>query len=184
MSDNVTAESIIDFWYSDKIKPAWFNSSNELDQEIKDKFETVWKAAIRGDYNEWKNSAEGCLALAIIFDQFPLNMFRGDVESFSTEQMAVKVTKYAVEHGFDNMIAKNKLAFLYMPLMHSEDINDQDLAVELFEKAGLAENSRFAKHHREIVRKFGRFPHRNTILQRQSSQAELDYLDSDEAFKG
>jgi len=180
----ITAESIIDFWYSDRIKSKWFNSTEKLDKEIKDTYEQVWKDAIRGDYKDWKNTASGCLALAIIFDQFPLNMFRGEVESFSTEAMAVKITKHAVEKGFDEEINKDQVSFLYMPLMHSENMDDQNLAVDLFKKAELTDNWKFAKHHRGIVEKFGRFPHRNEILQRESSQDEIDYLNSDEAFTG
>ena len=183
-TEPVTPESIIEYWYSDKIKSGWFNSTEKLDKEIKDNYEYVWKNAIRGEYKDWKNTAEGCLALAIICDQFPLNMFRGEVESFSTETMAVKVAKHAIEKGFDQAINKEQLAFLYMPLMHSENIDDQNLSVNLFKKSGLIENWKFAKHHRGIVEKFGRFPHRNKILQRESSQDEIDYLNSDQAFTG
>ena len=180
----LTSESIIEYWYSDKVKQHWFNSTAELDQEIKNQYELVWKDAIRGEYNSWNKSAEGCLALAIIFDQFPLNMFRGEVESFSTEAMAIKVAKNAIANGFDQRLKKEQLAFIYMPLMHSEKIEDQNLSVALFEKANLLDNWRFAKHHRDIVLQFGRFPHRNKILKRQSSEAESDYLNSDKAFKG
>lgn len=141
-NQSITPESIIEYWYSDKIKTQWFNSTKELDQEIKDNYEHSWKEAIGGEYKHWYDSAQGCLALAIIFDQFPLNMFRGEIKSFSSEGMAIKVAKHAIEHGFDQIMDKDKVAFLYMPLMHSEDINDQDLSVELFEKAGLKENWR------------------------------------------
>lgn len=181
---SITAEQIIEFWYSDRIKSQWFNSTEKLDKEIKDNYEAVWKEAIRGEYNDWKESADGCLALAIIFDQLPLNMFRGEVESFSTEGMAIKVSKHAIEKGFDQTIAKDKVAFLYMPLMHSENLENQNLSVSLFEKAGLKENAKFAEHHRDIVQEFGRFPHRNEILRRESSQSEIDYLNSDKAFTG
>ena len=183
-NESITPESIIEFWYSDKTKSQWFNSSKKLDEEIKDNYEHAWKAAIRGEYKQWNESAIGCLALAIILDQFPLNMFRGEVESFSTEVMAIKVSKHAIEKGFDQEIEKEKVAFLYMPLMHSENMEDQNLSVSLFEKMGLEDNARFAKHHRGIVEKFGRFPHRNEILQRESTQSEIDYLNSDESFTG
>ena len=179
-----TAESIITFWYSDNVKSKWFNSTEKFDKELKEHYEDVWKNAIRGDYQDWKNSAEGCLALAIIFDQFPLNMFRGEVESYSTESMSIKITKHAIENGFDQKINKDQVSFLYMPLMHSENMQDQDLAIELFEKAGLLDNAKFAKHHRNIIENYGRFPHRNKILQRESTQQELDYLNSKEAFTG
>lgn len=185
LTDNpATPASILEYWYSDRIKKHWFSSTEELDKEIKEKYEPLWKDVIRGEFNHWKESAEGCLALAIILDQFPLNMYRGEVESFSTEAMAIKVSKLAIEKGFDQQIEKNKLAFLYMPLMHSENLDDQNLSVSLFEKAGLEDNAKFAKHHRGIIQQFGRFPHRNEILQRESSQDEIDYLNSDEAFKG
>lgn len=184
MSEEITAESIIEYWYSERVKSQWFNSTKELDQEIKDKYEDVWKNAIRGEYKHWKDNAEGCLALTIIFDQFPLNMFRGEVESFSTEGMAIKVSKHAIENKFDQLLKKEQIAFLYLPFMHSENIDDQNLSVTLFEKSGLSDNLRFARHHRDIVKKFGRFPHRNKILQRESSQDEIDYLNSDNAFTG
>lgn len=180
----LTPESIIGFWYSDKVKSKWFNSSIEFDKEIKSNYEDVWKNALRGEYSSWRDSAEGCLALTIILDQFPLNIFRGQMESFSSETVAIKVTKHAVAQGLDKDIDKDKVSFLYMPLMHSENIEDQNLSVKLFEQAGLIENLRFAKHHRDIIKLYGRFPHRNKILQRESSKDEVDYLNSDNAFTG
>lgn len=184
MNTPVTPESIVEYWYSEKVKSRWFNSTSEFDQEIKERYENIWIEALRGEYNFWSESAEGCLALVIILDQFPLNMFRGEVKSFSSEALAIKITKKAVEHGFDKEIDKDKVSFLYMPLMHSENVDDQNLSVKLFEEADLIDNLRFAKHHRDIVKKYGRFPHRNKILNRKSSVEELEYLNSDEAFKG
>lgn len=181
---SISPGSIIDFWYSERIKPRWFNSTPELDDEIRERYELLWHNAAQGEYNSWCETAEGCLALVIILDQFPLNMFRGKPESFKTESQAVTFAKLAVEKKHDRVLPKDKLVFLYMPLMHSENLEDQDLSVSLFEQAGLADNARFANHHREIVRRFGRFPHRNAILNRTSSQDELDYLNSKEAFKG
>jgi uncharacterized protein (DUF924 family) len=111
-------------------------------------------------------------------------MFRGDPKSFSTEQQVVEITKFAIQQGFDEQISNDRVSFLYMPLMHSEKMADQNLAVTSFEKAKLDGNIRFAKHHRGIVQEFGRFPHRNKILGRDSTQKELDYLASDRAFMG
>jgi len=179
-----TPQSIIEYWYSDKVKAKWFNSTIEFDKKIKSNYEKIWLETLRGENKSWQGSAEGCLALAIILDQFPLNMFRDEVKSFSSEAIAIKVTKKAIEQGFDKQIAKDKVAFLYMPLMHSENIEDQNLSVKLFEESELTENLRFAKHHRDIVKKYGRFPHRNKILNRESSQEEVDYLNSDNAFTG
>jgi len=112
------------------------------------------------------------------------NMYRGNAKSFSTEKKAIEITHYSISKHFDSLLEGKKLAFLYMPLMHSENINDQMLSVELFEKAGLENNLRFAKHHLKIIQTFGRFPHRNTILNRESTAEELEYLASSKAFKG
>jgi uncharacterized protein (DUF924 family) len=132
----------------------------------------------------WKQTAEGCLALILLFDQFPLNMFRGTAESFATEAQAIELTLYGIEHGYDDQLPDKQLNFFYMPLMHSESLVHQKLAVEKFIQVGLDANIRFAKHHRDIIERFGRFPHRNMILDRESSPAELDYLKSKEAFTG
>ena len=180
----ITAESIIEYWYSDSVKQKWFNSTLEFDKEIKSNYENSWLDALRGELDSWSNSAKGCLALVIILDQFPLNMYRGEVKSFSSEGMAIRIAKKAVEQGFDKELENNQVSFLYMPLMHSENIDDQNFSVTLFEEAGLTDNARFAKHHRDIVKRFGRFPHRNSILQRASFPEEVDYLKSDKAFKG
>ena len=184
MSSEISPISIIEFWYSDKVKSKWFNSSIEFDKELKNNYEGVWEDALRGNFVSWRDSAEGCLALAIILDQFPLNMFRGEVQSFSSEAIAVKVAKHAVENDLDKNIDRDKVSFLYMPLMHSENIDDQNLAVQLFEQAELIENAKFAKHHRDIIKKYGRFPHRNKILDRESSKEEIEYLNSANAFTG
>lgn len=178
------AQALLDFWYSAGMRSRWFNSTPALDDEIRSRFEPLWRRAATGELDHWLDSAEGALALVIVLDQLPLNMYRGRPEAFSTEQHAVAATRHAVAHGYDKAIAKDRLMFLYMPLMHSEDLADQDLSVQLFAAAGLTDNLRFAEHHRGLVRRFGRFPHRNAILGRQSMAEELDYLASPEAFKG
>lgn len=175
---------IIDYWYSDDMSSHWFNSTESIDQEIREQYLSLWQSASDGKLEHWTESALGCLALVIILDQFPLNIFRGNSESFSTESQAIKVTRHAINKGFDKKIPKQQLAFLYMPLMHSESIQDQNLSVSCCEKAGLDENIKFARHHRDIVKCFGRFPHRNAMLGRDSNEQELAYLASEEAFTG
>jgi len=175
---------VLDFWYDESMRQCWFSSTPELDALIRNRFEVLWLRAATGELDGWKGSAEGCLALVILLDQMPLNMFRGEVISFKTEQQAVSVCKHALAQGFDKQLPADRLAFLYMPLMHSENVDNQDLSVSLFETAGLAANLRFALHHRELIRKFGRFPHRNRILGRASTPEEEAYLSSDGAFTG
>jgi uncharacterized protein (DUF924 family) len=171
------------------MKKAWFSSTSMLDHKIRISYESLWKKATEGKLNNWQNSANGCLALIILLDQFPLNMFRGESQSFSSEQQAVSVCYQAIQQGFDEEIMQQaggmeKIAFFYMPLMHSEKRKDQDNAVRYFEATGLEDNLRFAKHHRQIIREYGRFPHRNTILGRKNSVKEQQYLQSKAAFLG
>lgn len=180
----ITPGDILEFWYTEPMASRWFSSTQELDAEIRARYESLWRLAAEGRLDDWKHSPEGCLALVIVLDQLPLNMFRGEARSFSTEQQAVGVCKLAVARGYNREIASGRLGFLYMPLMHSENLLDQDLSVKLFEQAGLEGSLRFARHHRDLIRKFGRFPHRNAILGRESSREELDYLGSKEAFLG
>ncbi len=175
---------VIDYWYSNRVRCYWFSSTPELDLEILEKFERIWETAVQGELDGWRDTALGSLALILIFDQFPLNMFRGKVKSFQTEENAIVVAREAIKNNYVSQLNKEQLAFLFMPFMHSEQLEDQNLAVELFSENGLEENLDFAKHHRAIVRKFGRFPHRNEILGRESTVEELEYLGSKIAFKG
>lgn len=180
----VVPSEILDFWFSPEMEKHWFNSTPSLDRQIRKEYAVLWSRAGVGECDHWKKAADGSLALAIVLDQFPLNMFRGKPDSFSTEQLAVRVALEAVSLRQDRELSRERVAFLYMPLMHSETIGHQNLSVELFEKAGLEDNARFARHHRDLVRRFGRFPHRNAILGRENTPEELAYLGSREAFKG
>jgi len=175
---------IIAFWFGEPMKQHWFRSTPALDREIRKRFESTWEQAATGKYRSWTQMPEGCLAMAIVLDQFPLNMYRGQARAFSTEAQAIAVALHAVDKGFDRQLTGQRLAFLYMPLMHSEELAHQDRSVHLFEQSGLEANARFARHHRELIRRFGRFPHRNAILGRCSTAEELAYLATKEAFKG
>ncbi len=184
MTNKTTVEQVLDFWFTKPIRDHWFSSTPEVDQQITDNYEAVWEQAKSGEFDSWKDSADGCLALCVLLDQLPLNMFRGEAKSFGTEQQAVGIAKHAIKAGLDNEISNDRVSFLYMPLMHSENMDDQGLAVSCFDKAKLEGNLKFAKHHRNIVEQFGRFPHRNEALGRTSSPAEIEYLNSDKAFTG
>ncbi len=183
-SDLLSVEKVLDFWFSEPVKKHWFRSTKELDKEIRIKFESVWHQAAANQLDHWKQSPKSALALIIILDQFPLNMFRSQAKSFSTEKNAIEISHHAIANKFDSKLTQTQLPFLYMPLMHSENIDDQNLCVALLENAGLDNNLRFAKHHRSIILKYGRFPHRNKILNRISTKDELEYLASPQAFKG
>ena len=178
------SQNIIDFWFADEIRKLWFNSTPEFDLMLCERFEDTLKQAGRGELDHWMENALGCLALVIILDQFPLNMYRGSALSFATEARSRDVARVAIEKGFTRMLPVEQQAFLYMPFMHSEDIVDQELALELFDQPGMESNLRFARHHHAIVETYGRFPHRNELLGRVSTAAEVEYLDSREAFTG
>jgi len=180
----VNTDDLLDFWFSERVAKLWFNSTPEFDQELRDKFMETYRTATLGHLDDWQETAKGALALVIIFDQLPLNMFRSKPESFATEENARHIAGMAVNKGFDQALTDRQKAFLYMPFMHSEDLGDQDRSVALYEKANLKDNLRFALHHRDIIRRFGRFPHRNFILGRESTKEELEYLASKEAFHG
>ena len=179
-----TAEELLDFWFSPRVAKRWFNSTPEFDAELRDKFAATYSAACRGELDDWQASARGALALVILFDQIPLNIFRKQAQSFATEARARAVAAQAIAQGFDAELSGAQKAFLYLPYMHSETLADQDQSVEFFRQAGLNDNLRFAEHHREIVRRFGRFPHRNAILGRESSAEEIAWLASKDGFKG
>ena len=180
----ISPQDIVEFWFSDAVRPLWFNSTTAFDDELRDRFEWVWQQAANGELDHWAESAEGALALVILLDQIPLNIYRGKAQSFSTEAKARDIAERTVEKGWDTDLTSEQKAFLYMPFMHSESLLDQDRSVALYEAAGLQDNLIFAKHHRDIIRRFGRFPHRNAILGRKSTPAELAYLASEEAFHG
>jgi uncharacterized protein (DUF924 family) len=184
MTRPVCREDIIDFWFSEPVAKLWFNSTVQFDQQLRTDYESLYHDAKAGKYDHWMDTAQGCLALVIIFDQFPLNMYRGKPESFASEENAISVARHALEHSFDEQLDERQKAFLYMPFMHSENPEDQERSVLLYEKANLTNNIRFARHHRDLIRRFGRFPHRNRILGRQSTDEELEYLQSKEAFLG
>ncbi|MCW8934511.1 MAG: DUF924 domain-containing protein [Gammaproteobacteria bacterium] len=177
-------EDVILFWYSEPMSKHWFNSTPEIDALICEKYEALWILGRENKLSNWMQTPQGCLALILLFDQFPLNMFRGQADSFATESQAIEIALYGIDQAFDKQLPQSQLSFFYMPLMHSELMAHQNLSVEKFEEAGLQGNIRFARHHRNIIEKFARFPHRNTALQRESTPAEIDYLNSKDAFKG
>ena len=177
-------QNIIDFWFADVNKPFWFNSTKKFDNQLYKDYHSFYIAASNGKLSSWQQQPFGALALVIILDQFPLNMFRGKPESFTTEAMSLEFAKQAISQGFDADLTNEQKMFLYMPYMHSEDLADQEQSLIMFNQDGLENNYKYAQHHYEIIKQFGRFPHRNIILGRKSSAEELEYLNSEKAFRG
>ena len=174
----------VGFWFSEAARGRWFRSTPEFDQTIRERFGGVWEAARRGELEHWAEVPEGALALVIVLDQFPLHLFRGEAASYSTEAQARAIAERMIRSGWDRQMEDAARAFVYLPFMHSESLADQDRAVECYREAGLADSLRWAEHHREIIRRFGRFPHRNQALGRASTPEEILWLASKEAFRG
>jgi len=180
----MTPQDVLDFWFAPDHEKLWFRATPDFDRQVRQRFESAWLEAQAGQLAGWEEDPQGALALVILLDQLPLNMYRGLPQGFATEAMARIVARRAIERQFDETMPDKGKAFLYMPFMHSEDLVDQDRSVALFRAAGLDENLKFAFHHRDIIRRFGRFPHRNAILGRSSTAGEKAWLASKDAFRG
>ncbi|HVV40027.1 MAG TPA: DUF924 family protein [Nitrobacter sp.] len=168
---------ILAFW-REAGQDKWYTKDDAFDAEVRRRFLPLWEAARAGDLASWEATDDGTLALVIVLDQFPRNMFRGHAEAFATDAMARDVASRAIARGVDTRIDPGLVEFLYMPFMHSEQLADQERCVALFRNGGRPDNVRFAEIHADIIRRFGRFPHRNAILGRASTAEEQAFLDS------
>jgi uncharacterized protein (DUF924 family) len=175
-----TARGILDFWIDEVGTAAWFRADDALDATIRDRYGALWESARTGACDAWTDQAHSCLALAILLDQFPRNMFRDDdPRAFATDARAQALARDAVERGLDLEIAPpGRLAF-YLPLLHSEAVEDQDLCLRLMEQRLDAGGMLLhARAHRLAIQRFGRFPHRNAALGRETTAAEQAFLDA------
>ena len=171
-----TPQDVIDFWL--KAGPAkWFARDAAFDALIRERFEADHHAAARREYDGWQDSPEGALALLILLDQIPRNIFRRSPHAFATDPLARAVARRAVEQGFDKQVDAALRPFFYLPFEHSEDPADQDSSVALCTEHGDAETLKWAVLHRDIISRFGRFPHRNAMLGRETTADEQAFLD-------
>jgi len=190
-----TPESILSFWFGHSDDDAvtaraqqklWWAKDEHTDQEIRRRFESTHEALVRGELDGWASTSAGLLAMVLVADQFPRNMFRGMPESFASDPLALRWSMHGMEHGLDKDLRPIEKIFLYLPFEHSESLEDQQRAVFLFEKllaevpptqhevfAGFYD---YAMRHRDVIARFGRFPHRNHILGRVSTDEEVAFL--------
>ena len=171
-----TPQQIVAFW-REAGPDRWFNKDTVFDDEIRRGYFATYEAAAGGKLREWESSAEGALALLILLDQYPRNMFRGDKRAFATDELARAVTAGALVKGFDSQVDKDMRAFFYLPFEHSEDLADQERGIALYKAAGDEDGLKWANIHYDIIRKFGRFPHRNAVLGRATTPEERAFLD-------
>ncbi len=174
-----TIETVLRFWFEDHDHDDWFKGGDAFDEKIRENFLGLYEDGASGALDQWRDTALGSVALCLVLDQFPRNLFRGGPRSYATDAAARTVCNDAIDRGFDRDDAVGDLhrLFLYLPLEHSEDLADQQRCVELIrERIGNDEFVDFALQHLRIIERFGRFPHRNAVLGRASTEEELEFL--------
>lgn len=168
---------IIDFWFAAGTEKRWFVRDPAFDVEVRTRLAEWYEGAAIGDLDDWRDTATGCVALCVLLDQVPRNLFRGQDRAFATDTVARTVAGHAVDCGHDRALPQAQRVFLYLPFEHSESLPDQDTSVRLFGQ--LDENPQwldYAVRHRDVIARFGRFPHRNAALGRPSTAEETTFL--------
>lgn len=169
-------QEILTFWFDESKPSQWFAKSENFDQLIIQRFSTVHRQVSQGEMADWRQTIEGRLAEIIVLDQFSRNMFRNDPRSFASDGMALVLAQEALASGDVHQLPVAHRVFLYMPFMHSESLVIHEQALALFSEQGLEENLKFEKQHRDILLRFGRYPHRNAVLGRVSTAEEIEFL--------
>jgi uncharacterized protein (DUF924 family) len=170
-------DDILAFWFAEGRQAQWFESSDSFDGECRRVLLPHLEAALAGKYESWRREPRGCLALVLLYDQVPRNVYRNTPKAFIFDARAREITRHALKMGFDRALKPLEQVFLLMPLEHSEELADQKDCVRLMAAIeGTEEFLPYAERHLEIVERFGRFPHRNEILGRESTEAELAFL--------
>ena len=180
----IKPQDVLDFWFGapgspeyGKSRSVWFKKSDAFDQEVRDRFLAVHEQAARGELTAWDDTPQSLLALIIVLDQFPRNMFRNDARAFATDALAQAAAQRMVERGWDRKLSAIERGFAYLPYEHAEDIAMQQRGVALFESDPvMADAAQWARKHHDIIARFGRFPHRNTVLGRSSTPEETEFL--------
>ena len=173
----MTPQQINAFWLDEVGEQRWFKGSPELDASIRDRFGAAWEQA-DSLAASWSGTAEGVLALLILTDQLPRNMFRENASSFATDKLSRRIASAAIDAGFDTATSEPARQFFYTPFMQSEEMGDQNRSVALFEERMPGDNLRHAHLHRDVIRRFGRFPWRNDPLGRETTPQERAFLDA------
>lgn len=180
-------QKVVNFWFGapeelnyGKPRQFWFVKNDEFDLEIKFQFQNLYERAAAGELNDWQQQPLSCLALIIILDQFPRNMFRNSPKAFATDDRVQAFAKYAITRQFDTELIPVQRWFMYLPFEHSENLADQETSIKLFNTLQADPNSKstidYAYRHWEIIQRFGRFPHRNQILGRTNTPEETEFL--------
>lgn len=173
----MTPRDVLDFWYDPANRPFWFEKIAAFDEAVRQRLGDAHAAAAAGRMDAWRTTPEGALALVILLDQVPRNIHRGTDRAFATDGAALAIAAIAIDDGFDRELDSDQRLFLYLPLEHSEELADQDRSVALITSIGDARLTDYAVRHRDIIARFGRFPHRNALVGRASTDEELRFLE-------
>lgn len=182
-----SVQEILDFWFGKPNQPdygqerkAWFSKNPEFDQEVRSRFLEDYQLSAAGQLEDWKKTPQGCLALILLLDQFPRNIFRGQPQAFATDSQALAVAKHTVDQGFDQELLPVQRWFIYIPYEHSENLADQQRCLQLFstlqDDPKSTSTINYAYQHFQVIERFGRFPHRNQILGRETTPEEAEFL--------
>ena len=175
------AAPILKFWFEELRPAAWFRKDERVDAAIRERFGTLYEELAQLRPEQLTTALEH-LAAVIVLDQFPRNMFRGSPRAFATDALALAISQHAIAAGLDEQLTQQQRLFLCMPFQHSEERAVQALSIEVFTRLGLAENLDYARRHKEIIDRFGRFPHRNAVLGRESTTEELQFVATHRGF--
>ncbi|MFT5037175.1 MAG: hypothetical protein ACI9VM_000752 [Candidatus Azotimanducaceae bacterium] len=171
---------VLHFWFVELQPKDWFTKNADVDARMRERFFDLHQEIVHGEHQDWKTTAEGVLAYVIVLDQFSRNLFRGNAKSFQNDEQALAAAKYAIAIGLDTELPPKQRPFLYMPYMHSESRDVHEKALALFHALGNDQNLQYEILHKKIIDRFGRYPHRNTILGRETTEAEQEFLDAEE----
>jgi len=169
-------QEILKFWFEEIEESKWWIKDTELDQLIIEKYSAIHRSAVRCELYEWRKFPEGRLAEIIVLDQFSRNMFRDSPLAFANDSLALALSQEAIAIGADESVDSTKRSFFYLPLMHSESREIHEIALALYQKGGNKLNIEFELKHKSIIDRFGRYPHRNIVLGRESTEEEIEFL--------
>ncbi|WP_246814228.1 DUF924 family protein [Kiloniella majae] len=170
-------DDVLDFWLADGMDRKWFFKDPEFDREVAEKLGPLYEKASAGELDHWAETAKGCLALCILLDQAPRNLFRNDPKTFATDKKALEIAQKVINKGWHNELPQRERNFILLPFEHSEDLAMQEKSLELYQYMDESPDwLSYAQKHEVIIRRFGRFPHRNEVLGRESTPEEIEFL--------